>query len=107
MSLQKTIFIVGGSSGAKIATNIFKQTHPNHDIYYVECYSNDIVDNKIYNTLSESLDDLKLSSVDYFIATGNNLIRQEHYELIKNYTNKEDNFKSSNDSDKVLSLIHI
>ena len=39
MSKLKSIIIVGGSAGAKIATNIFKQTHPYYEIFYVECYS--------------------------------------------------------------------
>jgi len=35
------------------------------------------------------LDTLKDENIEYFIATGDNELRKKHYELIKNYTNKE------------------
>lgn len=89
MSELKSIYIIGGSSGSKIAKNIFEQTHSDCKLYYVECYSNDIISNKLYNTVEESLEDLKLSNIEYFIATGDNKIREKHYNLIKSYTNKE------------------
>jgi hypothetical protein len=37
--ILKTIFIIGGNAGAKIATNIFSLTHSNHSLCYVECFS--------------------------------------------------------------------
>lgn len=89
MSQLESIYIIGGSSGAKIAKYIFELTHPNTALYYVECYSNDIVSNRLYNTVDESLEDLKSSKIGYFIATGDNQIRKEHYNLIKSHTNKE------------------
>ena len=89
MSKSKSILIVGGSSGAKIATNIFKMTHPHHVLYYAECFADEIQINRLYSTVEKSLDYIKKSNVDYFIATGDNLIRKKHYELIKSYTKKE------------------
>lgn len=89
MSTPKSILIVGGSAGAKIATNIFRMTHPYHNLYYVECYADEIQLNRLYPTVEKSLDHINLPDVDYFIATGNNVMRKTHYELIKNYTKKE------------------
>ena len=89
MSENKSIFIVGGSAGAKIATEIFNKTHPHHILYYVECFSDDIVLNRLYSTIDKALDHLLLPNIDYFIATGDNNMRQKHYELIKNHTKKE------------------
>jgi acetyltransferase EpsM len=89
MSEPKSIIIVGGSAGAKIATNIFNQTHPHHVIYYVECYCKDITHNILYSTIEKSLEHLILPNVEYFIATGDNEMRKEHYTLIKNHTKKE------------------
>ncbi len=89
MSEPKSIFIIGGSAGAKIATNIFNLTHPHHVLYYVECFSDDITHNKIYPTIDKALEHLSLPNIDYFIATGDNKMRQDHYEMIKSYTGKE------------------
>lgn len=89
MSNPKSIIIVGGSAGAKIATNIFKITHPRHVLYYVECYADEIQTNRLYPTVEKSLKYLKSANVEYFIATGDNLLRKTHYELIKQYTKKE------------------
>lgn len=89
MSDPKSIFIIGGSAGAKIATEIFSKTHPQHILYYVECFAEEIIINRLYSTVDKCLDHLLLPNVDYFIATGDNKMRQEHYELIKNYTKKE------------------
>lgn len=89
MNQSKSILIIGGSAGAKIATNIFKKTHPYHTLYYVECFADEIITNRIYSTVEKSLEHIKKTDVDYFIATGDNYLRRAHYELIKNYTNKE------------------
>jgi acetyltransferase EpsM len=89
MSEPKSILIVGGSAGAKIATNIFKMTHPHHVLYYIECFADEIQINRLYSTVEKSLDYLKKTNVDYFIATGDNILRKKHYELIKSYTKKE------------------
>lgn len=89
MSEPKSIIIVGGSAGAKIATNIFNQTHPHHNIYYVECYCKDITHNRLYPTIDKALEHLSLPNVEYFIATGDNEMRKEHYQLIKSHTKKE------------------
>ena len=89
MSEPKSIIIVGGSAGAKIATKIFNLTHPHHIIYYVECFSEDITQNILYPTIDKALDHIMLPNVEYFIATGDNNMRSEHYRLIKNYTKKE------------------
>ena len=89
MSEPKSILIVGGSAGAKIATNIFKMTHPHHVLYYVECFTDEIQINRLYSTVEKSLDHINTSNVDYFIATGDNLMRKKHYNLIKSYTKKE------------------
>jgi acetyltransferase EpsM len=89
MSEPKSILIVGGSAGAKIATNIFKETHPHHTLYYVECYAEEIQINRLYSSVDKSLDHIKTPNVEYFIATGDNLKRKEHYNLIKKYTKKE------------------
>ena len=89
MSEPKSILIVGGSAGAKIATNIFKLTHPHHVLYYIECFADEIQINRLYSTVEKSLDYLKKTNVDYFIATGDNILRKKHYELIKSYTKKE------------------
>jgi len=89
MSEPKLIFIIGGSAGAKIATNIFKLTHPHHTLYYVECFADEIQINRLYSTVEKSLDHLKGANIDYFIATGDNLLRKKHYELVKEFTKKE------------------
>jgi len=89
MSDPKSILIVGGSAGAKIATNIFKLTHPHHNLYYVECFADEIITNRLYSTVEKSLDHINVPNVDYFIATGDNEMRKKHYELIKNHTKKE------------------
>jgi len=89
LRIPRTIFIVGGNAGAKIATNIFKMTHPNHGLCYVECFCDEITTNRLFRTVEESLDTLKDENIEYFIATGDNELRKKHYELIKNYTNKE------------------
>jgi sugar O-acyltransferase (sialic acid O-acetyltransferase NeuD family) len=89
MSEPKSILIVGGSAGAKIATNIFKLTHPHHNLYYVECFADEIQINRLYPTVEKSLEHINVPNVDYFIATGDNDMRKKHYELIKNYTKKE------------------
>ena len=89
MSEPKSILIVGGASGAKIATNIFKLTHPHHVIYYVECFADEIQINRLYSTVEKSLEYINKSNVDYFIATGDNLMRKKHYDQIKSYTKKE------------------
>jgi sugar O-acyltransferase (sialic acid O-acetyltransferase NeuD family) len=89
MSEPNLIFIIGGSAGAKIATNIFKKTHPFHILYYVECFAEEIIINRLYPTVEKSLDHIKNINVDYFIATGDNEMRKKHYELIKNHTKKE------------------
>jgi sugar O-acyltransferase (sialic acid O-acetyltransferase NeuD family) len=87
--ILKTIFIIGGNAGAKIATNIFSLTHSNHSLCYVECFCDEITTNRLFRTVEESLDTLKDENIEYFIATGDNELRKKHYELIKNYTNKE------------------
>jgi acetyltransferase EpsM len=89
MSEPKSILIVGGSAGAKIATNIFKMTHPHHVLYYVECFADEIQINRLYSTVEKSLEHLKSPNIDYFIATGDNILRKKHYELIKEHTKKE------------------
>jgi len=89
MSDSKSILIVGGSAGAKIATNIFKLTHPHHKLYYIECFTDEIQINRLYTTVESSLDHIKGPNVEYFIATGDNMMRKNHHELIKNYTKKE------------------
>jgi acetyltransferase EpsM len=89
MSEPKSILIVGGAAGAKIATNIFKLTHPHHVIYYVECYAKEIQTNRLYPTVARALDHIKSPNVEYFIATGDNDLRKTHYEVIKKYTDKE------------------
>lgn len=89
MSEPKSIVIIGGSAGAKIATSIFRMTHPRHVLYYVECYADEIKTNRLYPTVEKSLDYLKNPEVDYFIATGDNLLRKTHHELIKLHTKKE------------------
>lgn len=89
MSEPKSILIVGGSAGAKIATNIFKKTHPYHILYYVECFADEIQINRLYSKVEKSLDYIKKNNVEYFIATGDNSLRKKHYELIKDYTKKE------------------
>ena len=89
MSEPKSILIVGGSAGAKIATNIFKLTHPHHVLYYIECFADEIQINRLYSTVEKSLDYLKKTNVDYFIATGDNILRKKHYDIIKSYTKKE------------------
>ena len=89
MSEPKSIFIIGGSAGAKIATNIFKLTHPHHVLYYIECFADEIQINRLYSTVEKSLEHIKNANVDYFIATGDNKLRKKHYELIKEYTKKE------------------
>ena len=78
MSEPKSIIVVGGSAGAKIATNIFKMTHPRHVLYYVECYADEIQTNRLYSTVEKSLEHLKSPNVEYFIATGDNLLRKTH-----------------------------
>ena len=89
MSEPKSILIVGGSAGAKIATNIFKMTHRHHVLYYIECFADEIQINRLYPTVEKSLEYLNKTNVDYFIATGDNILRKKHYELIKSYTTKE------------------
>ena len=89
MSDHKSILIVGGSAGARIATNIFKLTHPFHNLYYVECFADEILLNRLYSTVEKSLDHINLPNVEYFIATGDNQLRKKHYELIKKHTKKE------------------
>lgn len=89
MKELKTILIVGGSAGAKIATNIFNLTHPYYSIFYAECYCNEIEDNRLFTTVEDSLEFIKNPYVDYFIATGDNFVRRKHYDLIKNSTGKE------------------
>jgi acetyltransferase EpsM len=89
MSEPKSILIVGGSAGSKIATNIFKKTHPYHILYYVECFADEIQINRLYSKVEKSLDYIKKNNVEYFIATGDNSLRKKHYELIKDYTKKE------------------
>ena len=89
MSEPKSILIIGGSAGAKIATNIFKKTHPYHILYYVECFADEIQINRLYSKVEKSLDYIKKNNVEYFIATGDNSLRKKHYELIKDYTKKE------------------
>lgn len=89
MSEPKSILIIGGSAGAKIATNIFKKTHPFHILYYVECFADEIQINRLYSKVEKSLDYIKKNNVEYFIATGDNSLRKKHYELIKDYTKKE------------------
>jgi acetyltransferase EpsM len=64
-------------------------THPHHVLYYAECFADEIQINRLYSTVEKSLEYIKKSNVDYFIATGDNLIRKKHYELIKSYTKKE------------------
>jgi len=81
--ILKTIFIIGGNAGAKIATNIFSLTHPNHSLCYVECFCDEITTNRLFRTVEESLDTLKDENIEYFIATGDNELRKKHYELIK------------------------
>jgi len=86
---MKSILIIGGAAGARIATNIFKKTHPYFFIYYVECFAEEIISNRLYSTVEKSLEHLKQTDVEYFIATGDNKLRRKHYEMIKDYTNKE------------------
>ena len=88
MIQEKSILIVGGSAGAKIATNIFSLVYPYHKIFYCECYAKEIQNNILYATVEQSFDFIKQSNVEYFIATGDNHIRRKHYELIKNNTGK-------------------
>jgi len=70
MSEAKSILIIGGSAGAKIATNIFKLTHPHYNLYYVECFADEIITNRLYSTVEKSLEHLLIPNVEYFIATG-------------------------------------
>ena len=48
MNRLKSIVIVGGSSGAKIATNIFNLSYPDCNLFYVECFEEELQKNQLY-----------------------------------------------------------
>ena len=76
---SKRIVIVGGSAGAEIAAEIFSLKYDN--VEFMETYSKRIDRKKI---LSEKIQDgiNFLYDTDYFIATGDNHQREEHFEFI-------------------------
>lgn len=85
--MNKTIVIVGGSAGADISGEIFSKQY--EKILYLETYSKRIEKNLIIaNKITDGLDYLKDKSYDYFIATGDNMLRKKNFDLINKSTNK-------------------
>lgn len=88
MNNINSILIIGGSAGADIATYILKKTNPTAQIFYAECYSDKINSNILFDKVENAINFIKKENVDYFIATGDNYLRRNHYEYIRKSTNK-------------------
>lgn len=85
--LNKDIVIVGGSSGALISEEIFVNQYKR--IFFLETYSVSVQKKKIISdSIIKGIDFLRKPNVDYFIATGDNKIREKNYDLIYKATKK-------------------
>ncbi len=85
--MKKTVVIVGGSAGARIVEEIFSNLYS--EIVFLETYANGIDSKKIIGkSIIDGIEILNKDSVDYFIATGDNLKRMQNYNLIFTKTQK-------------------
>ncbi|HMS22633.1 MAG TPA: NeuD/PglB/VioB family sugar acetyltransferase [Candidatus Levybacteria bacterium] len=85
--IDRGIVIIGGSSGALIAEEIFESQYER--IFFLETYSKSVVKSRIIaDTITKGLDYLKKRDVEYFIATGDNKKRQENFQLIYKHIKK-------------------
>lgn len=82
---NKKVVIIGGSAGAEIAAEIFSTQYA--EISFIETYS-PRVDSKniLVGKIKDGIDFLR--DFDYFIATGDNYQRKEHFDFIYNAIQK-------------------
>lgn len=87
-TMKKTVVIVGGSAGARICEEIFKELYDS--ILFLETYAKDIPQEKLVaDKIGDGINFLKDDLVDYFIATGDNKLRFENYKQINKVTKKD------------------
>jgi sugar O-acyltransferase (sialic acid O-acetyltransferase NeuD family) len=82
------IVIVGGNAGAKIATEIFAQIYPELEIKYVETYWKIKQEEQLFFKFEDSVEYLKQPFVSYFVATGDNSMREKITSYIIEHTRK-------------------
>lgn len=83
------ILIIGGSAGAKIAKEIFNLVYPNIEIQYAETYWKEKQSEQLFSKFEDSIEYLKQPHVSYFIATGDNSMREKITSYIIENTNKK------------------
>lgn len=82
------IIIIGGNAGAKIAKEIIEDCDITKNIQYVETYWKVKQEEQLFSKFEDSVDYLKHSKVDYFIATGDNSMREKITSYIIKQTGK-------------------
>jgi acetyltransferase EpsM len=79
------IVIIGGNAGAKIATEIFKLID---DVEYVETYWKEKQTEQKFLNFKDSIEYLKQPKINYFVATGDNKLRETITNFLITNTNK-------------------
>ena len=87
--MTKNILIIGGNSGARISTEIFKLTHPESKLFYSETFWKEKIDVQLTDNKNKTIKIINELDLDFFIATGDNYKRAEIYNFIKSETGKE------------------
>jgi len=82
------IIIIGGSSGSKIAKEIFELVDIRNEIFFAETFCEKYKSQELSNSYFD-VQDLIVDGYEYFIATGDNKLRSEIYNNLKKITGKE------------------
>lgn len=85
---MKNIIIIGGSSGSKIAKEIFESVNFYTNIYFAETFCEKYKSQELSDSYLD-VQDLIINGYEYFIATGDNKLRSEIYNNLKKITGKE------------------
>lgn len=82
------IIIFGGSAGADICSDIFRQSFSECEILFCNTYSKNVSPDRIIGS-EIAFDKIKNEGYEYFISTGDNSMRYEMYKELKLTTEKE------------------
>lgn len=83
--MKKSLFVFGGNAGANIVFAIAKNLY--REIFYTNTYANNIEESYI-KEYEFAIDSIKNKNSDYFVATGDNLMRKEISESLIKITDK-------------------
>ena len=83
--MKKSLFVFGGNAGANIVFEIGKKSYK--QIFYTNTYANNIEEAYI-KEYEYAVDSIKNKNSDYFVATGDNLMRKEISESLIKLTKK-------------------